>query len=413
MIKISKDIQDVLLMIALQGLNYVAPLIVYPYLMIVLGAEKFGILSFSLTIAQYFMLIVDFGFNLSATKRIAQSKSQQEKNRIFTSTILAKTALLACAALIMLLLDLLNVFPIYQNTMWIMFVMVVANAYFFIWFYQGIGKIKTVTLINVISKLLILPLTFLFVGQQGDIKIAAFILSAVYLLGSLINIFVLMYQKQVKLVSVTSKEILHEIKESFPVFLSSASTSIYTSFFVVLLGIVSTPVVVGMYASAEKIMRSLCFLFVVPISQVFYPKLSNMALTQPENTKILFHKILKYTLSLMVVLMLALIVFSNEITNFLGPDYMAASNYLRVIAIALLFIPLGSVTGQLGLLALGDNAAKQKYKNVYMLAAPISLILVGVLVSIFAGIGAVFALVLTEAFVGILMFYYFKKMISW
>jgi PST family polysaccharide transporter len=74
-----REIKDVFYLILLQGLNYVAPLLVLPYLMIKLGAEKFGYIGFSLSVCQYLMLIVDFGFNLSGTKRIALVQDNQDK----------------------------------------------------------------------------------------------------------------------------------------------------------------------------------------------------------------------------------------------------------------------------------------------------------------------------------------------
>ncbi len=411
--KLSKDIQDVLLMIALQGLNYIAPILVYPYLMIVLGAEQFGVVSFSLSFAQYFMLIVDFGFNLSATKRIAQSTDTRERNRIFTSTIIAKTVLLVLCALILFVISGFNLFPAYQHVMWIMFLMVIANTYFFIWFFQGIGKIKIITTINVVSKLLILPLTFMFVKSAGDYRIAAFILSVSYLLGMVINIVVIIRYRYAKLIKVDYPTIKLEMKESFPVFLSTASTSIYTSFFVVLLGIISTPMVVGLYSSAEKIMRSVCFLFVAPISQVFYPKIAKLSLYDRVGAGVLYRKILKYTMLWMTLMAVLLVVFGGHITSFLGAEYEAATPYLQIISIALLFIPLGAISGQLGLLAMGDNLSKNRYKRVYIIAAPVSLLLVMIFATLYSGIGAVIALVITEAFVGLMMYYYFKKTIRW
>ena len=36
------EVTDVVYLVALQGLNFIAPILVLPYLMVVLGAEKFG-----------------------------------------------------------------------------------------------------------------------------------------------------------------------------------------------------------------------------------------------------------------------------------------------------------------------------------------------------------------------------------
>ena len=50
-----REVKDVFYLLALQGLNYIAPLIVLPYLIVVLGAEKFGYIGFSLSVTQYLM----------------------------------------------------------------------------------------------------------------------------------------------------------------------------------------------------------------------------------------------------------------------------------------------------------------------------------------------------------------------
>ena len=180
-----RELQDVLFLTALQGLNYLAPLIVFPYLMVVLGAEMFGYIGFSLSIIQYLMLFVDFGFNFSATKRIAQSKhNYDELNEIFWSTLYAKLIFLLLSFFVLLIFAFgISRFQMYSQTMMIMFVMVVGNAFSFVWFFQGIGKIRVVSIINIISKLAILPLTFIFVKVPSDYTKASLILSLVYLLG--------------------------------------------------------------------------------------------------------------------------------------------------------------------------------------------------------------------------------------
>ena len=98
-----REVKDVFYLLALQGLNYIAPLIVLPYLIVVLGAEKFGYIGFAMSVTQYLMLVVDFGFNLSATKRVALAKSNPtELQRIFTSTVYAKIGLLVVSFFILI-----------------------------------------------------------------------------------------------------------------------------------------------------------------------------------------------------------------------------------------------------------------------------------------------------------------------
>ncbi|MBQ2050675.1 MAG: oligosaccharide flippase family protein, partial [Paludibacteraceae bacterium] len=54
-----KEIHDTLWVMCLQGLNYLVPILVVPYLMVVLGAEKFGYYGFALAVSQWLLLMVD------------------------------------------------------------------------------------------------------------------------------------------------------------------------------------------------------------------------------------------------------------------------------------------------------------------------------------------------------------------
>src|SRR4030042_5829825 len=64
---------------ALQTITYLLPVIVLPYLFRVIGAEKFGLIAFAQAFVQYFMIITDYGFNISATKEISLCRDEQAK----------------------------------------------------------------------------------------------------------------------------------------------------------------------------------------------------------------------------------------------------------------------------------------------------------------------------------------------
>ncbi|MDO9154722.1 MAG: oligosaccharide flippase family protein [Paludibacter sp.] len=404
-----REIKDVVYLMALQGLNYVAPLIVFPYLMIVLGAEKFGVIGFSLSVNLYLMLLVDFGFNFSATKKIAQTKdSLVEINKIFSATLWAKIGLLIISFLILLIFAfLIPRFQIYSTTLLIMFLMVVANTFSFVWLFQGLGKIRIISIINIISKFLILPLTFIFVKTSNDYNTAAFIQSFVYILSSIITLGVLLNKKIIaNWVSIKISEIKNELKAAYPIFLSNAATSIYTALFVIILGYYSTPVEVGKYAAVEKIMRGFCFLIFTPISQAFYPKISTMSVSSPKNALDLTKKILIFVIGIMIILFILLFFFSSPIMHFLGKDYEGTDTIFKIMSIAPLFIAAGGVLGQFGLLAIGNEKDKKNFQRTYFIAAFVALLTVFYFIPIYFSTGASIALLITEftVFIGMLWF---------
>jgi O-antigen/teichoic acid export membrane protein len=411
--KYKKEFWDTIYLFALQGLNYIAPLIVFPYLMKVLGAEKFGFIGFSLSVNQYLMLLVDFGFNLSATKKIAQAKNDlDEVNRIFSATLWAKIELLIFSFILLLILAFtIPQFHIYSSTMMIMFLMVFANTFSFIWLFQGLGKIKIVSIINTISRLLILPLTFVFVKSSKDYNIAALIQSLTYVLSSILTILFMIKKRYIIGWALSTKgRIKSELKSAFPIFLSIAATSIYTALFPIILGLFSTPVEVGRYTAAEKIMRSLCYFVFIPISQSFFPKVSELSLKSKIEAISLVRKLLYLIVGIMSVLFISLYFFSVPLTQFLGKDYGNTDVLLKIMAIIPLMIASGGIIGQFGILAIGDESDKKKFQKVYFIAGISSIFFVLILTPLYSAIGVSLALLLTESLVTILMFLQWKTL---
>jgi len=99
---------------SLQGVNYILPLIVLPYLIRVLGPEKIGLIAFAQSFVQYFVILTDYGFNLSATRQIALYRERKEQlHQIFTSVLAVKLILVIIGFFLMMLI--VNIFPRFKQ----------------------------------------------------------------------------------------------------------------------------------------------------------------------------------------------------------------------------------------------------------------------------------------------------------
>ena len=76
----------------LQFVNYLAPLITVPYLVRVLGPEKFGLVGFATAFTQYLVTLSDYGFRWSATRKIAVFRDDRvRRHSVFSSVIFIKS----------------------------------------------------------------------------------------------------------------------------------------------------------------------------------------------------------------------------------------------------------------------------------------------------------------------------------
>jgi len=78
----------------LQIFNYIIPLITLPYVLRILWPEKYWTIAFMWAFVWYFLIIVNYWFNLTATKDISINRDDNVKiSEIFWNVIFIKTIL--------------------------------------------------------------------------------------------------------------------------------------------------------------------------------------------------------------------------------------------------------------------------------------------------------------------------------
>ncbi|MCR5532550.1 MAG: flippase [Paludibacteraceae bacterium] len=400
----TKEAKDTIWLIGLQGVNYLVPLFVWPYLMVALGAEQFGVYSFGIALAQYLMMLVDFGFNLTASKQIALAQGDElETNRIFSATMTAKLLLLCLSGIIVAIVSVIPAYIVYRNIVWITWLMVVGNAFSMFWLFQGLGKIKLISIVNTAMKLLILPLVFVFVKTPADANIAAWIQAAVFVGSGIVIVWLTKKLSLAQVVPIQWKDIKEQLKSSFSIFLSSAATSTYTALFVVILAYMVSADEVGRYSAAEKIMRSICYLIWMPISQAYFPRASKLGKENPIEGKRLMRHLTLFIIVALGFAGIAIAIAAEPLVNLLGKDYTGIGTIAAILSVVPVLIGIGGIQGQMGLIAMGGEREKKAFRNVYLMAGVIALVSVCILSYIWGAVGAAIALVLAEGFVCVSM----------
>lgn len=407
-----KNLLDVFYLFITQGLNYIIPLIIFPYLLRVLGPDKFGAISLAQATAQYFILIVDFGFNLSATRRIAIHKSDAQKcNQIFCATFAAKIILcIICYFIQMLLTRNVTLFIANKEIIDIFFLSVVGTVIFPMWYFQGVDKVKVITIVNLLTRVSIFPLILIFVKSSSDYKIAAYLQAIIYLLSGIFSLIYVFAKFNIELIKVSIQDIFGELKEGWLVFLSSAAINVYTASFVVILGVFATNTLVGYYTAAEKLIRVSAYLFFAPISQSFYPKISSLVATNKTDAIKMLKWVFKFSFVIFLIQGIVILFFGDFLVIIIGKEYTQSLYLIKIMSFVPMFIGLGGVVGQLGFLAFGET---KQYAHIYFISGILSIIIVFLLTPIFKEVGTAFALLITEAIVLALMLFYGKKQLKY
>ena len=393
---------------AVQGGNYIIPLITLPYLVKSLGPYSYGVLGFSLAVIQYFNIIINYGFNLSATQKIAlNSNDRNEVSKVFWNVISCQLLLLLLCSVILLLTlaasDLLRQqFVIILSGMGVL----IGNILFPVWLYQGKESMSLSSFINITSRLLSIPLIFNFVKTSEDAWVAALIMSATSFMGGLISVIIIIKGRWITWHKIKVKEIQHQFSDGWYLFLSTAAVNIYTSSITLLLGFICGPLVVGYFVAADKL-RLAAQGLLIPISQACYPRVVTMLANNKKEGLEFIRRLLFIQGGLGLLIGIGIFFFSSYIIEFLyGNDYNESKQVLMILSVCPFLIALSNIFGVHVMSVLGY---KKKFFTILTFASFICLVILYPLSKVYSENGAALTVVASEVLVTILMFRFIKK----
>lgn len=333
----------------LQGMNMLLPLITFPYLVKVLGIENFGLVNFAMSIIGYFNILVSFGFELSATKEISLNRGDKQKiSEIFSAVTCIKTGMFIVSFIILSIL-IIFIDSMNENSLlyYTTFGVVLGNILFPSWFFQGIEKMKYITIITVITKIIFTIFIFILIKSEDDYIILPLLYSIVAIFGGVIAIFIIFKTHRVKFYIPKKNVILKQLKESYYYFISRVSNNGSRYLVTTIIGANFGNTILGYYAIVEKLFYAFISLGGL-VSQTIYPYMS-----RTKDLK-LFKKILLYSIVITLPLLLILIYF-NEIFLFMlfGVKNKMISNIFLIVFSGALFSIVSSIIGYPLLAAFG------------------------------------------------------------
>ena len=259
----------------LQTFTYILPLLTLPYLVRVLGSEKFGLVVFAQAFIIFFNILVDYGFNLSATREISVNRENKEKlTEIFSSVMSIKFILIGISFTILSII--IFSFENFSNNIdlyYLTFLWVIGQALFPIWYFQGLEKMKYITIVNITSKLIFTIAIFIFIQNETDYILVPILNGLGFIIGGILSLWIVHKDFNQKFQIQSIKILLMYFKDSSQFFLSRLSSVGYSNVNTFLAGILLSPVFVTYYYLADKAVSVILTLF-SPIVQTIYPYLA-------------------------------------------------------------------------------------------------------------------------------------------
>jgi len=337
-----------------QAVNYVLPLITLPYLVRVLGPDKFGLVAFAQSFVLYFGILVDYGFSLSAPREIAIHRDDKSRlTEIFSAVFILKVILLVLSFIVlMIFVYCLDPFARDKLLYLLSFGSVVGLALFPMWYFQGMEAMKYTSAINIISRSVFAGLIFIFVKTEEDYLLVPLINSLGSLIAAILALWVIFKKLRQEFAVCSFDALKYQFKESTNFFWSRVSVSAYTSSNVFVLGLLTNNTIVGYYSIAEKIYMAAQQAY-SPLVQTLYPYISKQ-----KNVRLFRKLFATATVVNSICVIIGMFLADYLIYILSGQHFYESVLVLRLMFIALLVVVPSILLGYPFLGALGyKNAA--------------------------------------------------------
>lgn len=397
--------KNILSLYVLQISYYILPLITIPYLVRVLGPEKFGLVSFGQSLIAFFVLFVSYGFDFTATRGISISRDDAIAVNRITSCVWTVKALLSVIGFIIFVLLSFLIPKINEISLLliILYGIVIGQVLFPRWLFQGKEKMGAISIINISVRGLVTICIFLLIRDPKDYLVYAILLSFQGFGTGLVGALYVITKFNIKIVRPSWINVKEVLVEGGTIFISNLSHALYNSGNSFILGLLTNFTVVGYYSAAEKIVMALLGLF-TPISNAFYPRFSKIA-SSSRNEVLLWGYRLMYIMGGVGFLTSVVMFFGAPIIVklALGDGYGPSVMILRILAVIPLLVAVSNVFSIQLMLPFGKDKI---FTLIRVVAGPLHIVIAYFMVSNLAGSGMAVTYVITEIFILSLTFLY-------
>lgn len=313
----------------------VLALVVIPYETRVLGPEVYGKVGLAQAIMAYVQLIMDFGFILSATERIANNRNDTQ----YVSRIVCSVTEIRLLLGVALAIALGSIFLANDTTRhdWLFFTLFLAayivNAFMPDYLYRGMEDMRAITFRTLAVRTLFTVAVLLFVKGPEDLVL----IPIIQLVGNALALAIMLRDSRkrygIRYQKSSAGFLFNLAKQSAPFFGSRIAGTFYQGFSTIVLSAVyGTSPIIGFYSSADKVL-SVIKTGTSPIADSLYPYM----VTNKDYR--LIKRVLLFSFPIIAVGVCIVGLYANPLCSFVfGAEYEAVGDILRCLLPAALVI---------------------------------------------------------------------------
>lgn len=392
----SRSVKNGLWLYLLQIFNTVIPLLTLPYITRILGQAQYGVFSIALNLIGYLQVLIEYGFGMSATRKVALSKGDSESvSGIFSSVLICRLLLLGISTVIALgYVCLVQNNPRQGQCVMMLLLCLVGFCFQQDWLFQGLQDMKYISVLSMIARTASVVLVFLLVKSEADLLLYCFLYAVSPLLSGAIGTVLAVVKYKLRLRLHGFSEVWKELKDGWYVFTTSLSSKVFGAIGITFLGIFAAEAVVGAYSAIQKIPQIMMLAW-APISQVIYPITSRRMMQSYAEGSIFVKKLQRIFLLLFSAAAVFLGVLAKPIVTIaFGAEY-AGSYYWLIPQLVWMVIAINN--NFLGIQTLLSSGHDKEYSQCFQMGVVCTIVFNLVLIKLFGGFGAAVAPALSEA----------------
>lgn len=332
---------------ALEGLTLLLSLVTLPYLTRVLGPEDFGRYAFGVSAAGLLAMLVDFGFPQLGPKAVARAPALPAARAALLWEVQGAKLLLAvlCLPLLAAAAWLAGLQHSYGEVLPPVVLGAAASLLLPQWFLQGLQRFRTLAWSLALARLLAALATFAFVRTSADAALAVWLQVGAGALAGVLALRDAQYRQAARFVLPAWSACRRWLREAAPLFASNAAIAGYTTCVPLVLGLLTTPTVVGLFSAADKA-RIAGQTLLSPIGVAGLPRFSRLIHEdRAQGMRVLWQVARLQTVVALTATVAIVLLAEPALRLIAGADFVAAAPAARILACGLVFTAFTQILG--------------------------------------------------------------------